>query len=178
MESFDNTEERNKDIQKMINGGYRAEKEGEYIHNLAQKYLDSVGGTLTASNMGMLSNEQHSIIAYNFLREEVMEGGFIQLLHNGYGPYVIDGPLPLYVKKEWGLKNFSKLLFSVRKEYHVHRDEIEADMSDDNFMALYEQLETLNDLGDDFLDDYEEDTTIAIYDIVTQDENLKSNQQK
>ncbi len=41
-------------------------------------------------------------------------------------------------------------------------------MDDEEFMALYEQLEKLNDLGDDFLDDYQEDTTPAIAQYVAQ----------
>lgn len=159
------------DLSKMEEEGYRAKAEGDYIHQLATEFLQSVGGTLTDENMGRLTTEQHSVIAYDYLREEALEGGFIQLLHNGYGPYVIDGALPIYVKKTWNLKEFSKLLFAVRKEYHAHRQELEEDMSDEDFMALYEKLEKLNDLGDDFLDDYEEDTTIAIYDILTNKHN-------
>ena len=35
-------------------------------------------------------------------------------------------------------------------------------MNDEEFMAIYEELEKLNDLGDDFLDEHQETTTPAI----------------
>jgi len=73
----------------------------------------------------------------------------------------------MVVKKEWGsvegqekvMKDFSKLLYEVKKEYHKHLDELSKDMTDEEFMALYEQLEELNELGDDFLDEHQEEVT-------------------
>ena len=35
-------------------------------------------------------------------------------------------------------------------------------MSDEDFMALYEQLEELNELGDDFLDEHQEEVSPAV----------------
>jgi hypothetical protein len=110
----------------------------------------------------MLNIDQHSLLAYRYILDEVMEGGFIQLIHNGYGPYVLDGPFPLVMKKMWGFRDFAKLLFNVKGEYNKHKEEICTDLTEEEFMDLYEQLEELNDYGDDFLDDYQEDITPAI----------------
>ncbi len=142
----------------------------EFIKELTDAYLTAVGGSLTAGNMDRLSVDQHSLLAYRYLLEEVMEGGFIQLIHNGYAPYVLEGPFPLVLKKMWDMKPFSKLLFDVRREYHLHKDEIMVDMSEEDFMALYEQLEELNDYGDDFLDDYQETVTPDIVKYVRQNQ--------
>ena len=60
------------------------------------------------------------------------------------------------------MKKFSKLLYEVKKEYHKHQEELSQDMSDEEFMALYEQLEELNELGDDFLDEHQEEVTPAV----------------
>ena len=43
----------------------------------------SVGGKLTAETMAQLNASQITLLAYRILREEVMDGGFIQLIHNG-----------------------------------------------------------------------------------------------
>ena len=133
-------------------------------------YLDAIGGSLTAENMEMLGAEQHSLLCYRYVLDEVMEGGFIQLILNGYAPYVLEGPFPMVVKKEWGsvvgqekvMKDFSKLLYEAKREYHKHQEELSKDMSDEDFMALYEQLEALNELGDDFLDEHQEEVTPAV----------------
>ena len=133
-----------------------------FIEWVTDGYLAAIGGGLTAENMDMLSAEQHAVLCYRYVLDEVMEGGFIQLILNGYAPYVLEGPFPMVVKKEWGMRDFSKLLYEVKKEYHKHQEELSQDMSDEEFMALYEQLEELNELGDDFLDEHQEEVTPAV----------------
>lgn len=134
----------------------------DYLNHTTDSLLASVGGQLTDANMDHLSIDDHCLLAYRYLRDEVMEGGFIQLIQNGYGPYVLLGPFPMLMKKRWGLKDFGQLLFDVAREYKRNRQQLEADKTDDEFMAQYEQFETINELGDDYLDDFEETVTPAI----------------
>ncbi len=149
-----------------------------FIEWVTDGYLAAIGGGLTAENMDMLSAEQHAVLCYRYVLDEVMEGGFIQLIMNGYAPYVLEGPFPMVVKKQWGsvegqekvMKDFSKLLYEVKKEYHKHQEELSQDISDEEFMAMYEQLEELNELGDDFLDEHQEEVTPAVAKMIV--ENL------
>ncbi|MBR6974790.1 MAG: DMP19 family protein [Bacteroidaceae bacterium] len=149
-----------------------------FIEWVTDGYLAAIGGGLTAENMDILSAEQHAVLCYRYVLDEVMEGGFIQLIMNGYAPYVLEGPFPMVVKKQWGsvegqekvMKDFSKLLYEVKKEYHKHQEELSQDMSDEDFMAMYEQLEELNELGDDFLDEHQEEVTPAVAKMIV--ENL------
>lgn len=131
----------------------------DFITCITDDYLAHVGGQLTAENMNTLSTDQHTLLCYRYLLDEVMEGGFIQLIQNGLAGYVLEGPFPYVLKKEWGLRELSKLIYSVKTEYHHHEDVFNQELTDEEFMALYEQLETLNDLGDDFLDDHQEEAT-------------------
>ena len=62
-----------------------------FIQWVTDGYLTSIGGALTAENMEMLSAAQHSVLCYRYVLDEVMEGGFIQLILNGYAPYVLEG---------------------------------------------------------------------------------------
>lgn len=138
----------------------------EFITYVTDFYLDELGGVLTPDNMSRLNAHQHSLLAYRYVLDEVMEGGWIQLIENGYAPYVLEGPFPVAVKKLWGRKDFSKLLFNVQHEYKAHRGEFEKEKTEEDFMALYEQLEKLNDYGDDFLDDFQEKESPEIAKIV------------
>ena len=133
-----------------------------FLNTETDGILARIGGELTESNMDKLTQNEHCLLAYRYLRDEVMEGGFIQMIQNGYGPYVLLGPFPMLLKKQWGMKPFGQFLFDVAREYKAHRLELEADKSDEEFMAQYEQYETLNDYGDDYLDDYEESVTPQI----------------
>lgn len=143
-----------------------------YIRFITDAYAQALGAGITADNIDMLSTDQHTLNAYRILLDEVMTGGFIQLIQNGYAPYVLDGPFPLIIKKMWGFKDFGKFLYEVKKEYHKHEAELTAELSEEEFMALYEQYDTLNELGDDFLDDYQEDMTPAIAGYVREHEKL------
>lgn len=138
----------------------------EFIRYVTDEYLAAVGGSLTAEAMDKLSPDQHSLLCYRYVLDEVMEGGFIQLILNGYAPYVLEGPFPYTVKKEWGMKDFAKLLYAAKTEYHKNEETLSRDMDDDEFMALYEQLDELNCLGDSFLDDHQEVVTPAVVDMV------------
>lgn len=142
-----------------------------FIQYVTDGYLAAVGGALTAETMDVLSAEQHALLCYRYILDEVMEGGFIQLILNGYAPYVLEGSFPYVVKKEWGMKDFSKLLYAAKSEYHKHQEELSGDMDEDEFMALYEQLEDLNELGDDFLDDHQEEVSPAVAKMIV--ENLE-----
>lgn len=138
----------------------------DFVVFVTDFYLEELGGALTAENMLRLNTHQHTLLAYRYVLDEVMEGGFIQLIENGYAPYVLEGPFPYAVKHMWGRKDFSKLLYKVKKAYHENMDAFAKEKTEEEFMAMYEELEDLNDLGDDFLDDFQEKETPAIARIV------------
>lgn len=148
-----------------------AESPAHYIAVLTDAYLQRAGGALSADAMPLFTSEQHALLCYRVLLDEVAEGGFIQLLQNGFGPYVLDGPFPATMKKDWELRDFGKFLYEVRREYHLHREALEADIDEDEFMALYERFEHMNELGDSFLDDFEEEITPQIAAHVRQHES-------
>lgn len=156
--------------QQQLNDAWDAGPEA-YIYTLTDAYLQDIGGELTADTIGRLTTDQLTLLAYRTMLDEVMEGGFIQLIQNGYGPFVLDGPFAMMMKKQWGLRDFGKFIYDVQHEYHRHRSELEADLDEEQFMALYEQQEKMNELGDDFLDDYQETVTPAIASYVREHES-------
>ena len=56
----------------------------EFLRVFTDKYKETVGGDPTAETMPLLSGEQHSLLAYRIFRDEVTEGGFCQLIQNGF----------------------------------------------------------------------------------------------
>ena len=57
-----------------------------FIKVISDAILNSIGGKLTCDNMSELNADQITLIAYTVLRDEVMDGGFVQLIYNGWGP--------------------------------------------------------------------------------------------
>ena len=47
------------------------------------RIMEAIGGRLDAETMPLLNGEQITLLAYVALRDEVMDGGFVQLIHNG-----------------------------------------------------------------------------------------------
>lgn len=120
----------------------------------------AIGGELTAETMSELTADQVTLLAWNILHDEVMDGGFVQLIHNGYGPFVFKNPLAKALKL-WGLRDLSKLIYDAHTLWVRYRDEIERDCTDEEFMALFERFPEFDDLDDNFVEN-EESWTGAI----------------
>ncbi len=128
-----------------------------FVNLFAERTLDAVGGQLTQDSMSQLSADQITLLAYHIFRTEVMEGGFIQLIHNGYGPFIFLNPFAKAMRL-WGARDFCNLVYDGRRLYEQYGEALTADMSDDEFMALYEQYEAFDDLDDRFIEMEEEVT--------------------
>ena len=124
---------------------------------------EAIGGELTAETMAELNSDQVTLLAWDVLHEEVMDGGFVQLIHNGYGSFIFKNPLAKALKL-WGLRELSKLIYSAHTLYIKYGEQIERDCTDDEFMALFEQFPEFDDLDDTFVEEEEKWTAdIAHY---------------
>jgi len=130
-----------------------------FLQVFIDKYLDIIGGELSAEKMELLNGYQHSILGYHFFRTEMMEGGFIQLIQNGYGTYIFDNPFAKAMRL-FGAKEFSKLIYKAKKIYDAHKEDLTKDCSEDEFMAMYEQYEIFDELEEEFMEMEEEVTAI------------------
>ena len=146
------------------------------LQQTATNILDRVGGTLDANTMPLLTADQITLLAYSTLRAEVLEGGFIQLIHNGYGPFIFLNPFAKAMRL-WGkelapdaagevLHSFSRLVYDGRQLFERHGAALTAEMDDDAFMALYEQYPDFDELDDTFIDT-EDDITAAVMSYVS-----------
>ncbi len=125
--------------------------------------LDSIGGELNTEGMQKLQADQITLLAYMIFREEVMDGGFVQLIYNGYGPFIFLNPFAKAMRL-WGAKDFCNLIYKGRKLFEQYGDKITKECSDEEFMALFEKYPDFDELDDAFIEMEEEVTeTIARY---------------
>ena len=124
---------------------------------------------MTAETMAELNSDQVTLLAWDVLHEEVMDGGFVQLIHNGYGSFIFKNPLAKALKL-WGLRELSKLIYSAHTLYIKYGEQIERDCTDDEFMALFEQYPEFDDLDDTFVEEEEKWTADIAHYI---DENIE-----
>lgn len=128
-----------------------------FVELFRDAIMEGIGGELNAETMPRLSADQITLLAYVIVRDEVMDGGFIQLIHNGYGPFIFLNPFAKAIK-QWGLRDLAKLIYDGRRLYEQHAEALTRDCSDEEFMALFEQYPEFDDLDDAFVELEEEAT--------------------
>ena len=134
-----------------------------FVDAVLDAIKEAAGGKLDADSMGQLSPEQITLWGYFILRDEVMDGGFVQLIYNGYGPFFFDNPFAK-ARRLWGLHDFSKVLYKAKKLYDVRKRELTRERSDEEFMELFEQNPEFDELDDYFVEEEENITNaVAVY---------------
>ena len=115
---------------------------------------DAIGGELTAEMMAELSTDQVALLAWDILHDEVMDGGFIQLIHNGYGGFIFHNPLAKMMNL-WGVEGLGSLINKAHKLFIRYEEELTKDCTDEEFMALFEQYPQFEDVDDRFVEQEE-----------------------
>ena len=81
----------------------------EFIQVFTDAIYEAIGGELNAENMSELNSDQITLLAYIILRDSVMDGGFVELIHNGYGPFIFRNPFDKAMRN-WGLHDLYKII--------------------------------------------------------------------
>lgn len=135
----------------------------EFVGAVVQAIRKDIDNQLTAETMAQLSAEQTTLLAWQMMHDELMDGGWVQLIHNGLGPFVFKNPLAKALKL-WGLRALSKQIYAAHTLYTKYGSEIERDCTDEEFMALFERFPEFDDLDDEFVENEEQWTAeIAHY---------------
>lgn len=88
-----------------------------FVKAFVDAIYDHIGGPLTAETMSMLNANQITLLAFQIVHDEVMDGGFVQLIHNGYGPFIFKNPFAKSLRT-WGMKEMAKL---INKAHDLYR---------------------------------------------------------
>ena len=136
-----------------------AKEMDEFLQVITNAYLDALGGELTADNMSLLNGNQHTLLAFHFFSKEMSEGGFVQLIQNGYGGYIFSNPFAKAIK-QFGAVELSKLIYKAKEIYDPNKSVLERETTDAEFNALYVDFEVFDDLEEIYFDIEEKQTAI------------------
>lgn len=113
--------------------------------------------------MSKLNGSQHSLLAWHFFSTEMREGGFVQLIQNGYGAYIFDNPFAK-VMKQFGAVELGKLIYKAKDIYDPNKKELERETTEEEFNAMYVDFEVFDELEEMYFDMEEQQTSlIAAY---------------
>ena len=133
-----------------------------FLQAVVEATYKGIGGTLDAESMQQLSANQITLLAWDILHNEVMDGGFIQLIHNGYGRFIFRNPFAKAMRL-WGIDGVATLVNRARKCYDKYHERIERDCTDEEFMAMFEQMPEFDDCDDCFVENEEQWTAAIAY---------------
>ena len=141
-----------------------AEKDMDaFISLFTENILEKINHQLSAKSMQELSESQNTLIAFHFFTKEMREGGFIQMIQNGYGGYLFDNPFAKGIRI-FGAKDLSKLIYKAKKIFDLNREQLERETTEEEFYALYVEFEEFDDLEEKYFEIEEQETAaIASY---------------
>ncbi|MEA4852091.1 MAG: DMP19 family protein [Paludibacter sp.] len=135
----------------------------EFLQVFIDAYLEAIDGKLSAENMSKLNGSQHSLLAWHFFSTEMREGGFVQLIQNGYGAYIFDNPFAKAMK-QFGAVELGKLIYKAKDIYDPNKKELERETTEEEFNAMYVDFEVFDELEEMYFDMEEQQTAlIAAY---------------
>ncbi len=124
----------------------------EYLELITSKYYDLMKDKNT--EWSMFTEDQLTLHFYMILYNQVQNGGFIQLLWNGYFSYTFETPL-IETISEWGAKNTAKILEKIKLDCSKLAEEIADDDKTDLklFSKLYEKYPQFDAFDKEFYDE-------------------------
>lgn len=97
--------------------------------------------------LDVLSTGQQLLLSYDYVRMQTLQGGFIQLLHNGYVGLLPDMPAWL---KHIGDEPMAQLIDDVLKVYVLNHTLIDKQTTPEEFARLYDELKEFEILDERF----------------------------
>jgi hypothetical protein len=135
----------------------------EFLQVFIDAYLQAVDGNLTPENMSKLNGSQHTLLAWHFFSTEMRDGGFVQLIQNGYGGYIFGNPFAKAMK-QFGAVELGKLIYKAKEIYDPNKKELERETTEEEFNAMYVDFEVFDDLEESYFEMEEQQTAlIAAY---------------
>ena len=135
----------------------------EFLQVFIDAYLEAIDGKLSAENMSKLNGSQHSLLAWHFFSTEMREGGFVQLIQNGYGAYIFDNPFAKAMK-QFGAVELGKLIYKAKDIYDPNKKELERETTEEEFNAMYVDFEVFDQMEEMYFEMEEQQTAlIAAY---------------
>jgi hypothetical protein len=119
----------------------------EYFDLLVQPLHEELYKRQSFDFFEELSKGQQLLLSYDYIQNQVLQGGFIQLIENGYIGLLPDMP-------DWltmvGDTEMAKVIDDVLKVYVLNKEVFDRATSIEDFVKLYEELREFEIIDDRF----------------------------
>lgn len=145
--------------EKEINEAKQSSDGWDYLFIFTDEYFDIMSKDPTGEVMREFNAAQHTLIAYNYLYGEVSNGGFVQLIQNGYGGYIFNNPFSEHLR-ELGAVKIADIVDKAKQIYVEHKDVLESETTLEGFSNLYKEYPDFEPLDDEFYSVMDAETVI------------------
>ncbi|MBC9909650.1 DMP19 family protein [Chitinophaga varians] len=129
----------------------------DFIYTIIEPYENAIEEAEDEEEiLDQLSDDQHALLIYNALYGQVTNGGFLQLIHNGYGQFVFD---PVFVEdlQRWSMNETAALVKKAMDIYQANQVLLDQDRDLEAFSALYKTFTAFEPLDAAFYDVMDEE---------------------
>jgi hypothetical protein len=131
----------------------------DYLSVFLEAYQQIVRPELIQDALSSLSNEQCILVLYSDLYGQVTNGGFIQLIQNGYGRNLFDNPFAEDIAK-WGAIQLADLVKQAKIIYKANQAYLERQRTIPKFSQLYQEFKEFEPLETRFYETIDGQTAI------------------
>lgn len=121
-----------------------------YIFTILEPYQDAIEEAEDEMDiLDQLTDDQHTLLIYDAMYGQVSNGGFLQLIHNGYGAFVFD---PVFIEdlERWGLLETLAIVKQAFEVYTEHQELLEEERDLVAFSAFYKEFKAFESLDGAF----------------------------
>lgn len=97
--------------------------------------------------MNELSEGQQLLLSYDYVQTQVLQGGFIQFIQNGYISLLLS--LPGWLE-DIGANEMARIIDDVLKVYVLNQERLDAETSVEDFAKLYNEFKEFEQLDAEF----------------------------
>lgn len=137
-----------------------APSDEEYLFLLVEAYERLASPGVPLAKLSSFTNEATVLLLFSTLKAQVENGGFIQLIQNGYGPAIFDSPFSHDIAN-WDVPQVAELIDKARAIYQAHRAYLERPRTLSEFSALYKEFNQFEPLENYFYAIAESQTAIV-----------------
>lgn len=118
-----------------------------YYHLLAEPLHNELYARKDFDFLEELTDAQQLLLCYDYVQNQVLQGGFIQLFQNHYVGLLPEMPRQLTTMNQ---EDMAQLIDDALKEYVLNVAVLEKETSVEEFAKLYDELPQFGDLDDRF----------------------------
>lgn len=123
----------------------------DYLYVLIEAYERLASPDIPLAKLDSFTNEAAVLLLFSTLKGQVENGGFIQLIQNGYGPALFESPFMRDIAS-WGATQLAELTEQASSIYQANKEYLERPRAIPEFSALYKEFRAFEPLEDRYYD--------------------------